>query len=107
MAAFFVPKNRMKRIQRKREKGWRMPVNTVYVGRPTKWGNPFIGREAADRYRRWLWYSKSERARFLWGKFSELEGKNLACWCPPDKPCHVDVLLQTFELIKKGRLLRL
>jgi hypothetical protein len=31
----------MKRIQRKRTKGWRMPENTVYVGRPTKWGNPF------------------------------------------------------------------
>lgn len=29
------------RIQRKRTKGWRMPPNTVYVGRPTKWGNPF------------------------------------------------------------------
>ncbi len=31
----------MKRIQRKRTKGWKMPENTVYVGRPTKWGNPF------------------------------------------------------------------
>lgn len=30
-----------KRIQRKRTKGWRMPPNTVYVGRPSKWGNPF------------------------------------------------------------------
>lgn len=30
-----------KRIQRKRTKGWRMPSNAVYVGRPTKWGNPF------------------------------------------------------------------
>lgn len=30
----------MKRIQRKRTKGWKMPENTIYVGRPTKWGNP-------------------------------------------------------------------
>jgi len=30
----------MKRVQRKRTKGWKMPENTVYVGRPTKWGNP-------------------------------------------------------------------
>jgi hypothetical protein len=30
-----------KRIQRKRVKGWKMPPNTVYVGRPSKWGNPF------------------------------------------------------------------
>lgn len=31
-----------KRIQRKRTTGWRMPPNTVYVGRPTKWGNPAL-----------------------------------------------------------------
>lgn len=30
-----------KRIQRKRSKGWRMPEGAIYVGRPTKWGNPF------------------------------------------------------------------
>lgn len=30
-----------KRIQRKRIKGWRMPENTIYVGRPSRWGNPF------------------------------------------------------------------
>ena len=29
------------RIQRKRTRGWRMPEGAVYVGRPTKWGNPF------------------------------------------------------------------
>lgn len=29
------------RIQRKRTKGWRMPEGAVYVGRPSKWGNPF------------------------------------------------------------------
>jgi len=30
------------RIQRKRTKGWEMPDNTVYVGRPGEFGNPFI-----------------------------------------------------------------
>ena len=29
------------RIQRKRTAGWRMPVGARYVGRPTRWGNPF------------------------------------------------------------------
>jgi hypothetical protein len=29
------------RIQRKRVKGWKMPPNTIYVGRGSKWGNPF------------------------------------------------------------------
>lgn len=33
--------NQPSRIQRKRTKGWRMPENTVYVGRGTDWGNPF------------------------------------------------------------------
>lgn len=29
------------RIQRRRTKGWRMPENCIYVGRPGRWGNPF------------------------------------------------------------------
>lgn len=33
--------DRLRRIQRQRVKGWRMPENTVYVGRPSRWGNPF------------------------------------------------------------------
>lgn len=31
-----------KRIQRKRTRGWTTPPNTVYVGRPTIFGNPFV-----------------------------------------------------------------
>jgi hypothetical protein len=34
------------RIQRKRVKGWKVPGNTVYVGRPTKWGSPFDFRRS-------------------------------------------------------------
>lgn len=30
-----------RRIQRKRTRGWRMPEGAVYVGRPSRWGNPF------------------------------------------------------------------
>ncbi len=30
------------RIQRRRTKGWRMPESTVYVGRGSKWGNPYV-----------------------------------------------------------------
>jgi hypothetical protein len=30
------------RIQRRRVKGWRMPEGAVYVGRPSRWGNPFV-----------------------------------------------------------------
>lgn len=31
----------MRRLQRQRTKGWRMPEGAIYVGRPTLWGNPF------------------------------------------------------------------
>ena len=31
-----------KRIQRIRAKGWKMPANAIYVGRPTVWGNPYV-----------------------------------------------------------------
>ena len=33
------------RIQRTREKGWKAPAGAVYVGRPTKWGNPIPASE--------------------------------------------------------------
>jgi hypothetical protein len=64
----------------------------VYVGRPSKWGNPFtIGRdgtrlEVINKYADWLLNE---------GPFDdlhELRGKVLGCWCSP-KPCHGDVLL--------------
>lgn len=39
------------RIQRKRVKGWRMPENCVYVGRPTYWGNPYrVGATVGSVY---------------------------------------------------------
>ncbi len=39
--------NKPVRIQRKRTKGWRMPENTVYVGRPNTWANPFrVGHDS-------------------------------------------------------------
>ena len=82
-----------RRIRRQRTKGWRMPPNTVYVGRPTFWGNPWkAGRdgtaaECLDLYEQYFTVECGEKAR------RELRGKNLACWCPLDQPCHADVLL--------------
>lgn len=70
----------------------------VYIGRPSKWGNPFrIGidgsrEEVIEKYRRWI-MSQGE----LLSSLGELEGKVLGCWCPPN-PCHGGVLV---ELIKK------
>lgn len=109
------------RIQRKRTKGWKMPANTVCVDRSTKWGNPFRVHHpgtvfelamtpvmAVNAFRSML---EKEGAwtpvPLPWprGKIPkqwttiedvrrELHGKNLACFCPLDQPCHADVLLE-------------
>jgi hypothetical protein len=108
------------RIQRKRTKGWRMPENTVYVGRPTIYGNPFAAshaKDAVDAFRKHcqpgtktiymaanvLWLAKDRHPNSLHFAYAEwlateglanLRGKDLACWCPLDQPCHADVLLE-------------
>lgn len=137
------------RVQRRRTKGWRMPENTVYVGRGSKWGNPFklstysaLAREPAihNPDKPWEYEGRisaagtrhdffhadgtitpvTVRAMTLdeivlcyrayimggewpcdWRRHSQVEqvrealaGKNLACWCPLDQPCHADVLLE-------------
>lgn len=84
------------RVQLRRTKGWRMPPNTVSVARPTKWGNPTTvqsagsAERAVSRYWRHIEFLIAIRRRDL----TELRGKNLACWCPLDQPCHADVLLE-------------
>lgn len=98
-----------KRIQRKRAKGWRMPENAVYVGRPTKWGNPFtveqFGLEESIKYfegvlKTWClkWTQEAlgaaDEMKIQREDIQELRGKDLACWCPLDKPCHADILLE-------------
>ena len=58
-----------KRIQRKRAKGWVMPANAVYVGRPTEWGNPFQHDNpeyAVKAYRRYVLYCLGENLEFGW-----------------------------------------
>ncbi|QYB01454.1 DUF4326 domain-containing protein [Rhodococcus sp. USK10] len=97
------------RVQRKRTKGWRMPEGAVFVGRPTKWGNPFrvgsmtylTGKKAGQKidaegvvamYRHQLTRECNEEARELIR--AELAGRDLACWCSLSDPCHADVLLE-------------
>ena len=84
-----------KRIQRKRTKGWKMPEGAIYVGRPSRWGNPFslpnyTRAQAITNFRTRMIGMRAIGALDL----SELRGKDLACWCPLDKPCHADVLLE-------------
>jgi len=92
------------RVQRQRTKGWRMPENTVYVGRPGPFGNPYAPgmafndlkggvrdmAHAFDLYRAMTGPPNYHRPRGI----EKLRGKNLACWCPVGAPCHGDLLLE-------------
>jgi hypothetical protein len=89
------------RIQRSRQKGWKMPDNTVYVGRPTKWGNPYyVGHHCTNRAEAVERYKVTKGISYLPEGWlpdvakAELRGKNLCCWCPLGEPCHADVLLE-------------
>jgi hypothetical protein len=71
-----------------------IPEGAVYIGRPSKWGNPFvIGKdgtrdEVVEKYREWIFCQpdKLEEAR------RELAGLDLVCFCSP-KRCHGDILV--------------
>lgn len=101
------------RIQRKREKGWRLPEGAVIVDRTSRWGNPFlvgdVGRsfpslttEQCQQYvvNDFISLVDSPTLQERYGYPSveeiraELAGKDLACWCELDEPCHADVLLR-------------
>lgn len=64
----------------------------VYIGRPSKWGNPFVvgsgttRSEAVRKYEAWI-REKPE----LMAALPELRGKVLGCWCAP-RLCHGHVL---------------
>lgn len=73
------------------------PAGAVYVGRPSKWGNPWaVGpsmsrHEAVELYEDWV-LRMIERGALDIG---ELEGKNLYCpGCRGTSPCHADVLIE-------------
>lgn len=95
-----MPDQNLRRRERepkviRRQRGVALPEGSVYVGRPTVYGNPFvIGKDGSrarvvQLYREWMTYQPGlrERAR------RELRGKDLVCWCAPEA-CHADVLLE-------------
>jgi hypothetical protein len=88
-----------------------MPPNTVKVDRSTRYGNPYVARGACGcsslgECRRHLIHVDTPAAAVeafraiarssdqLMLIREHLHGKNLACWCPLDQPCHADVLLE-------------
>lgn len=73
----------------------------VYIGRPSKWGNPFshlddtlaefkvaTREQAIEKYRKWI-----QTQPQLLADLHELKGKVLGCWCCP-QACHGDILVQ-------------
>ena len=69
--------------------------NTVYIGRPTKWGNPFVIGKDGNReqviLKYQLWIQHPERKHLRNQARCELRGKRLACFCFPLQ-CHGFVL---------------
>jgi hypothetical protein len=109
-----------KRVQMSRKNPWRADnPDAVRVDRLTRWGNPFRigGEQLVERYypsfgrTHVTAHDRREAAAWFslvlgrdWGLPSlpfampdvrrELAGRDLACWCPLDSPCHADVLLE-------------
>lgn len=71
------------------------PLDAVYIGRPSKWGNPFVIGENSSRsevieaYEAWL----MDQPELVEEVKRELRGKSLVCSCAP-AACHGDVLLR-------------
>jgi hypothetical protein len=126
------------RIQRRRAKGWRAPDRAIYVGRGSRWGNPYplgqtqvripgidgsewqhegrLGKTSGQQhafvhpdksitwhlvqdatpeqvielYRQWL----GQRPEIVAAVREQLAGRDLMCWCPINRACHADVLLE-------------
>lgn len=103
----------VERIQLSRRKGFRLPDGAKSVARPGPFGNVFTEaghREAGykgdwrgpcvEAFREWLTGPgvfgavEPERRAEILRRIPELRGRDLACWCPLDQPCHADVLLE-------------
>jgi len=91
-----------------------MPEGAVYVGRGTAWGNPYIIGHIIAGYGAWVALDSQCCPRAVVTRRLAVElframviaegmvqrlqrglrGRDLVCWCPPDQPCHADVLLE-------------
>lgn len=71
------------------------PADAVYIGRGSKWGNPFVIKDGMDRaevvtrFRAYI----NTKPELLEAAKLELKGKNLLCFCAP-LACHGDVLIE-------------
>lgn len=73
---------------------YRKSAHDVYIGRPSKWGNPFeitdtrSRGQAIQEYEAWIRTQPD-----LLEQLVELDGKILGCWCAPNR-CHGDILVK-------------
>ena len=71
----------------------------VYIGRPSKWGNPYhIGVDGTREQVVQKYEEHVRSSKILMRALPTLAGKTLGCWCNT-KPCHGDVLI---KLLKEG-----
>lgn len=84
----------MAKILNKRVHG--VPKDAIYVGRPSKFGNPYeIGKdgsreEVIQKYEAWLLTADNGLSI---ADLLQLKGKDLVCWCAP-KACHAQILMK-------------
>lgn len=86
------------RVRLSRKAGARLPADAVSVAYPTKWANPHrpakrsveANAAAVAAYREHL----RSHPELVAAARVELPGKQLACWCTPELPCHADVLAE-------------
>jgi hypothetical protein len=98
-----APPDVPQRIQLKRSRGWKMPANAVKVDRTTPWGNPFTIAEFGS-----VAAAVAQHGRWMRGEIpapgglapptrdairTALAGRDLACWCALNGPCHAALLL--------------
>ena len=90
----------MAKVLNKRVHGVRK--GAVYVGRPSKFGNPFtIGRdgsreEVIQKFEAWLFVAdenSSPPMLITIDDLRSLRGKDLVCWCAPEA-CHAQILMK-------------
>lgn len=105
------------RIQRSRQYKQVSPngLPIIYIGRPSKWGNPFkVGEpiwnpededkmslitpkninECVELFRVYIEKGITRSYTWMYKDLHELKGKNLSCWCKIGEPCHADILLE-------------
>lgn len=97
--------NGLQVLNRKRTSGLVAEIDgtpVVYVGRPTKWGNPFkVGVDGTRAAVIGKYESYLRNTPKLLAALPELRGKHLECWCAPQS-CHADVLLRLANQDKKA-----